>query len=141
MSSQGLAPPNSIVMNKEDVNKFEKVQGQIDGLYKEIGLLSKKSPNDAVNKFKLKFINQILEEANGLLQGAYKPLEGFDKFDDEDLPTNSDVTMIFEQYLSCFEKLRSDNITTKQYVTGWFWIVDGEASNIKTSTPKKLNNK
>ena len=125
-------------MTKEDIDKFEKIQSQINGLYKEISILGKKSPNDAVNKFKLKFINQILEAANTLLEGKYKPLEGFEKFEDDDLPTNSDATMVFEQYLSCLEKLRSDNVTTKEYHSGWFWIVDGEASDIKTSRPKKL---
>lgn len=126
-------------MNQEEINKFEKVQSQIDGLYKEIGILSKKSPNDAVNKFKLKFINQILEVANNLLTDNYKPLEGFDTFDDEDLPSNSDVTMIFEQYLSCLEKLRSDNVKFKS--VAWYWIVDGELSGIRTTKPLKLKEK
>jgi hypothetical protein len=126
-------------MTEIEVFKFEKIQSQIDGIFKEIGLLSRKSPNDGVNKFKLKFINQLLIDANTLLTDDYKPLQGFDSFDDDDLPTNSDVTMIFEQYLNCLEKLRSDNITTKDYEQGWFWIVDGEASSIKTIKPKKLN--
>ncbi len=72
-------------MEEEEVFKFEKVQGQIEGLYKEIGLLSKKSPNDTVNKFKLKFINQLLIIANSLLTGDYKPLEGFETFEEERL--------------------------------------------------------
>jgi hypothetical protein len=97
--------------------------------------------NDAVNKFKLKFINQILVETNTLLKEEYKPLEGFNSFEEDELPTNSDVTMIFEQYLSCLEKLRSDNITTVEYKMGWFWIIEGEPSEIKTSKPKKLNDK
>jgi len=126
-------------MTRKEVFLFEKIQGQIDGLYKEIGLLSRKSPNDAVNKFKLKFINQLLVDANQLLSGNYKPLEGFDFFDENDLPTNSDVTMIFEQYLNCFEKLRSDNITLSY--GDWLWMVDGKESNIETSRPKKLSNK
>lgn len=126
-------------MTEEDVNKFEKVQSQIDGLYKEIGILSKKSPNDAVNKFKLKFINQILTEANSLLIDNYKPLDGFDKFEDDDIPSNSDVTMIFEQYLNCFEKLRSDNIKVQS--GWWYWLVEGEVSDIRTTKPYKLNEK
>lgn len=128
-------------MTESDINTFEKVQSQINGLYKEVSILGKKSPNDAINKFKLKFINQILEAANTLLVGDYKPLNGFEKFDDDELPTNSDATMVFEQYLSCLEKLRSDNVTTKEYHVGWFWIIDGEASDIKTSRPKKLIDK
>lgn len=123
-------------MTEKEVNKFEKIQGQIEGLYKEIGILSKKSPNDAINKFKLKFINQILVETNLLLIDDYKPLEGFEVFEEDDLPSNSDVTMIFEQYLNCLEKLRADNII-QDYGT-WYWVIDEEQSNLRTSTPKKL---
>jgi len=126
-------------MTEEDVNKFEKVQSQLEGLYKEIGILSKKSPNDAVNKFKLKFINQILIQANSILTDLYLPLDGFESFEEDDLPSNSDVTFIFEQYLNCLEKLRSDNVT--QTNIRWYWIIDGEESDIKTSEPKKLKNK
>lgn len=120
-----------MVMTEEKINKFEKAQAQIEGLYKEIGILSKKSPNDAVSKFKLKFINQLLEEANSLLTDSYIPFDGFEIFDEDDLPTNSDVTMILEQYLNCLEKLRNDNIKANSGY--WFWIIDGEISSIRTS--------
>jgi hypothetical protein len=126
-------------MEEEEIFKFEKIQGQIEGFYKEIGILSRKSPNDAVNKFKLKFINQLLTEANILLSGDYKPLEGFDIFDEEDLPSNSDVTMIFEQYLNCLEKLRADNIQKESIY--WYWLVEGELSEHRTTIPTKLKDK
>jgi hypothetical protein len=126
-------------MSEEEIFKFEKIQGQIEGVYKEIGLLSRKSPNDAVNKFKLKFINQLLIESNNLLKDSYKPLEEFDKFEEEDLPTNSDVTMIFEQYLNCLEKLRADNIQQKQ--GSWYWTLGGEVSSHRTSMPVKIKSK
>ena len=126
-------------MNKEEIDKFEKIFSQIEGLHKEIGILAKKTPNDAINKFKLKFINQILEEANGILVDSYKPLEGFEVFEIDEVPSNSDATFIFEQYLNCLEKLRGDNIT--QGVGRWYWIIDGEKSEIKTSEPRKLKNK
>lgn len=48
-------------MKKEDVERFEKVTGQLDGVYEEITSLSKKSPNDGVNKFKLRLVNKVLE--------------------------------------------------------------------------------
>jgi hypothetical protein len=126
-------------MTEEEVNKFEKIQGQIEGLYTEIGTLSKKSPNDALNKFKLKFINQLLVLANGFLIDDYKPLEGFEKFEDDEIPTNSDVTIILEQYLNCFEKLRSDNIIG---ISGyWYWKINEKASTIRTVKPQKLKEK
>ena len=123
-------------MTEEEINQFEKTQSQINGLYNEIGLLSKKNPNDAVNKFKLKFINQTISESNELLGEEYKPYLDFDKFEEEELPTTSDVTMMLEQYLNCLEKLRSDNL---EYSVGtYYWLVDGEISDIKTAHPQKF---
>jgi len=127
-------------MTEEEINKFEKIQGQIKGLYNEIGTLSKKNPNDALNKFKLKFINQLLVLSNAFLIGDYKPLEGFEQFEDDDLPTASDVTVILEQYLNCFEKLRSDNIYQER-TRAWHWLVNGKPSEIRTTTPEKLREK
>ena len=131
-------------MNKQDINNFEKTQSQLEGLLVEVTNLVKKSPNDGVNKFKLKFINEIILNSNVILGKAYKPLASFEKFDEDDLPSNSDVTFILSQYLSCFEKLRSDNIYRVQEYDGnkyfyeWFWIVDKSKSTIKTSPPKKI---
>jgi len=131
-------------MTKEDVNNFEKVQSQLEGLLIELTTLAKKSPNDGVNKFKLKFINEIISYGNKILGKAYKPLDSFVQFDEDDLPSNSDVSFILSQYLSCFEKLRSDNIYRKseydgnKYLYEWFWIVDKSNSEIKTSPPEKI---
>lgn len=61
-------------MTKEDVNNFEKVQSQLEGLLTEVTTLAKKSPNDGVNKFKLKFINEIISSGNKILGKVYKPL-------------------------------------------------------------------
>ncbi|MCK9436890.1 MAG: hypothetical protein PHY68_10940 [Proteiniphilum sp.] len=123
-------------MTEEEVNQFEKTQSQLNGLHIEIGLLSKKNPNDAVNKFKLKFINKTIEESNELLGEEYKPYQEFEKFEEEDMPTTSDVTMMLEQYLNCLEKLRSDNL---EYGTGsYYWVIDGEISDIKTANPFKF---
>ena len=51
-------------MKKQDVDNFEKLSGQLISIYDEISLLSKKNPNDAVNKFKLKFINDLVKKSN-----------------------------------------------------------------------------
>ena len=131
-------------MKRIDVHLFEKIQTQLEGLLSEITLLAKKSPNDAVNKFKLKFINEILSGANKILGKTYKPLESFNGFDEDDLPSNSDVTFILSQYLNCLEKLRADNILQEQiydgnkYIYEWFWKIDSGKSDIKTAPPKKI---
>jgi hypothetical protein len=131
-------------MNNNEINNFEKTQTQLEGLLTEITILARKSPNDGVNKFKLKFINEIILSGNKILGATYKPLDSFEKFDEDDLPSNSDVTFILSQYLNCFEKLRADNIYIEQkydgnkYIFEWYWFVNKSKSKIKTSPPKKI---
>ena len=131
-------------MKTEEINKFEKVQSQLEGLLTEMTNLVKKSPNDLLNKFKLKLINEVLDDSNNILGDEYKPLSYFEKFDEDDLPSNSDVSFILSQYLSCFEKLRADNIYRKQKYDGskyfyeWYWVVENKQSGIKTASPKKI---
>jgi len=126
-------------MTQEEVDLFEKLQAQLEGLYNEISALSKKSQNDALNKFKLKFVNQILTESNILLEDDYRPFADFSTFDENDLPTNSDVAMMLTQYLNCFEKLRVDNIVKElKFPQYWYWIVDKKRSDSRTHGPKNL---
>jgi hypothetical protein len=129
-------------MTKEQVDTFEKLQAQLGGLHTEITALSKKSQNDALNKFKLKFINQILADANKLLGEKYKPFGDFDLFDENEMPTNSDAAMMLNQYLNCFEKLRADNIRREEkFPQHWYWLIDGELSTIRTVIPNIIKEK
>jgi len=121
-------------MNKSDVDVFEKLSGQLISVYEEISLLSKKNPNDAVNKFKLNFLNKLLNDANKFLTDKYKPFDDFDIFEEDDIPQNSDIVFILSQYLQCFEKLRSDNVVTER--GNWYWDIND--SKIATVKPKRL---
>ena len=116
--------------SQEEVIQFEKIQTQIKGLYNEIGILSKKNPNDAVNGFKLKLINQSLKKANDILKDK-KPYSDFDVFSDDDMPSVSDVVMILEQYYSALEKMRCANIQSQ--FGYWYWTINGKISNIETN--------
>lgn len=135
-------------MDREGVDRFEKLTGQIESLYDEVSLLSKKSPNDAVSKFKLGFVNKLLKAANEFLGDEYRPFDEFSVFDPDDLPQNSDVVFILGQYLQCFEKVRADNV--RRFSEGWRWALylpdDPNASEkgwvyIPTVQPKRLRGK
>lgn len=131
-------------MKKEDVDLFEKINGQMEALHTEISALARKSSIDGINPFKLKFINQVLTEANNLLRDKYKPFTDFEIFDVDNMPSNSDVTMILAQYLICLETLRSDNIKLGGRIGHqfyWIWIVKEQDLKIKTAPPKKLKAK
>lgn len=123
-------------MTEEQIHDFEKLQAQLESLHKEISVLTKKSQNDALNKFKLKFVNKAINEANTILGKKYKPFDDFDLFEEDDIPTNSDINLMIGQYLNCLEKLRSDNIMREG--RRWLWVCNGETSQILTSPPLKI---
>ena len=120
-------------MKKENIDKFEKLHFQIKNIYSELGILSKKSPDSAINKFKLKFVNQLLTQANTLLDEQYKPFADFDLFEEEDIPSNSDVVLVLSQYIQCLEKLKMDNV--KMLSGNWYWIIPNSKEQIKTTHP------
>lgn len=127
-------------MKEKDIEQFEKVDAQLQSVFEEIGELAKKKPDDGINKFKLKIINGLISEANVVLGDKNLPISSFSQFDDDDVPTNSDVILVCGQYLSRLEKLRSDNIV--QGMMGkWYWKIEGRESPIRTAPPKKINSK
>lgn len=123
--------------SKGEVENLEKLIGQLQGLHDEITQLVKKSPNDALNPFKLKLVNNVLESANALLRDRYRPFDDFDRFDLDDLPSNSDVTMILAQYMEQAERFRSDNVG-RDPLGRWYYQVDGKLSDIPSKAPTRV---
>ena len=120
-----------------DVRCFEKHEAQLQGLYAEIDQLAKKRPNDAVNKFKLRLFNQVLDLGNEILTDQYKPFSDFSQFDEDELPSNSDVALMLSQYLISLDNLRSDNVENDD--DQWQWVVTGDVP-IPTRQPRKYRN-
>ena len=113
---------------KADIEVLEKTKGQLRVIHQEISILSKKSPNDAVNVFKLRLINSILKAANGLLGESYRPLAGFEEFDEDDLPSTSDVAFVVAQYMEEIGRFRSAHIVLHDYER--VYVLSGKPSNI-----------
>jgi hypothetical protein len=85
-------------MTRKQISTFEALQGQLQSFHQEFTTLTKKSPNDAVNKFKLGLANATLRDTNTFLGNSGRPFASFDQFNEESLPTNSDVLMIISQF-------------------------------------------
>ena len=122
--------------DRSEVERLEKLVGQLQGLHSEISLLAKKSPNDAVNKFKLGLINNIIKSGNDVLGTEYVPFDGFGGFDADDLPSTSDVALVLSQYIEEAERYRSDNV--KYYGGDWYDLVDGRMSDILSCPLSKV---
>ena len=127
-------------MKHADVDTFEKLKAQLDSIYQEMSMLAKKSPNDAVNTFKIKFVNATLTQCNEFFSERYRPFSDFETFSVDELPSNSDVTFIVSQYIECAEKLRADNIKEGDFGQ-WYWKTDGGGEKVRTHAPKKITSK
>ncbi len=123
-------------MTRDEVDTFDKLSAQLDSLHQELSVLVKKAPNDAVNAFKIKFVNATLTLCNAFFGDKYKPFASFEQFSVDDLPSNSDVTFIVSQYIECAEKFRTDNI--RMEAGWWFWQITGKGDPIRTASPKVL---
>ena len=131
-------------MRRADIDIFEKLTAQLGSLYQEISALAKKSPNDAINTFKLQFVNGALAKCNEFLGQRHRPFSEFEVFSSDDIPSSSNVTFILSQYIACAEKLRADNIYCRY--DNWYWNIEGadpedEEGRIETPPPKKLARK
>ncbi len=115
---------------KEDVEALERLIGQLQGLHTEIAQLAKKAPNDAVNAFKLKLINKVINAGNAVLGEGYRPFTEFEEFDVDDVPTNSDVTLILSQYMEQTDTHRTHNV---EIITGhgWAYTVSDSARSMR----------
>ena len=127
MPNSRASSRRSATLTTADVTSFSKLVAQMQALKDEIALLSKSKPNDALNNFKLGFVNEKLSAANKLLTGDFAPSESFTVFDPEKLPTNSDVVFVLAQYLACFGRWRTAHVYYDQADFKWHWSVsDGE---------------
>lgn len=124
----------------EEVEKLEKIIGQLQGAHAEISILAKKSPADSLNSFKMNLINNVIKASNEVLGAKYKPFDHFDQFESDDLPSNSDVAMILAQYMEEAERYRSDNVIYQEFV-GWVYKVNGKPSGIQSGPPSKIGRK
>lgn len=119
-------------LTPQDVDRFLKLQAQMQELLARMTAISGKAPDQAINKFKLSVINEQLKIANDILVEQARPFESFETFDETALPSNSDVVVVLSQYLACLETWRSAHIVYKDYV--WMWNV-ADGSIMKTERP------
>ena len=121
-----------------EVARFLKLQTQMRELLARMTSISSKTPDMAVNKFKIAMINEQLRIANEILVDKARPFGSFEVFDDVSLPTNSDVIIVLSQYLACLENWRSDHVAFDEDQDQWHWDTVGDEM-ITTKPPSNRN--
>lgn len=120
--------------SKDEIDKFIKLIVQIEKILYEFDALSKKKPDNVLNKFKLELVNTVLKSANEIINKENKPFPNFDEFGEEEIPTNSDVVMILSQYMACLDKFRHEN-TVRDEDGDWVWVIKGKVSRVTAPHP------
>lgn len=123
-------------MKMSDISRFERLEAQLTQLHTEMGGLSKSKPDNLINGFKLRIVNELLGDANELLEQKYRPLVGFIIFDEAELPSNSDVLLVLGQYLEGLEAWRSAHVEFDQADFVWYWSVKG-SKRIQAKAPTR----
>lgn len=110
---------------KEHAVELTKLRPELTEALNDFKELSKKKPHESVNKFKLKFVNKIILKANTILTEERLPDDEFEAFNEDEIPSNSDVVLMLNQYSAALKRLYQD-AGIFQYSTLKGWIVNGE---------------
>ena len=81
-------------------------------------------------------INRVIEAANVILGQAYNPIEGFELFDEDNLPSTSDVVFVVAQYLEEIERYRHDNVVVHDDVR--VYVLDGRPSKVSQDPTRRV---
>lgn len=107
------------------VREFEQLKNQLKTFYEELSILSKKTPDAPLNKFKLKFLNDTLKKVNSILGNTHRPFPDFEMFSDDELPSSSDAVLMLSHYQKSMEQFRSDH-SRRTLVAGSQWCLKGD---------------
>lgn len=105
-------------MKKEEIERYEELLSKLVSIKNDVAQLSSKKPSEQLNKFKIKYINEVLGKINELI-GSDKPYDDFDLFDEVALPTNSDALMIINLYLNGMHRFKIHNSSDRSVDIDW----------------------
>ncbi len=109
---------NDINLTDSEVDNYLMLSELLNSIYLEMKELSKKKPDEPLNKFKVSKINLILFDLTKHLtnEPTAKYLE---VLDNESLPTNSDAILIIGQFKAAMKRYKDKN--TNPYGK-WFTV-------------------
>lgn len=91
----------------------------LEAMYGEFKELSKKKPDAAVSKSKIKIVNRLLERVRTILNDE-EVIDFLDILDEDDMPQASDVTLILSQYRAAMGAFKEKHYGWNGEDHSWF---------------------
>ena len=91
----------------------------LEAMYAEFKEISKKKPDSAVSKSKMKIVNRLLEKVRTVLSDE-ESIGFLDILDEDDVPQASDVTLILSQYVAAMNAFRDKHYGWNGAYHVWF---------------------
>ncbi len=100
----------------EKAELYEITMPLLQAMYREFKELSKKKPEGAVGKVKIKVVNRLLTKCQEVLE-AEASIDYLDVLDEDDVPQNSDVVLTLSQYVAAMQQFRSTYYEYNKWTT------------------------
>jgi hypothetical protein len=112
---------NSTTTDKVDI--YEVTMPLLRAMYSEFKEFSKKKPDEAVSKAKIRVVNRLLVQCQKVLESEAS-IDYLDILDEDDVPQNSDVVLMLSQYVTAMNQFRITYYREKGYGYDAEWIVE-----------------
>ena len=102
-------PGNSVSFGfttAEKAAKHDDLMPLLNSMFREFQELSKKKPDGALNKRKVEIVNRLLRDIHGIILKGESTSGYLDLLDEDDLPQNSDVTLILGQTVAAMDAFK-----------------------------------
>jgi len=100
----------------EKAELYEITMPLLQAMYREFKELSKKKPEGAVGKVKIKVVNRLLTKCQEVLE-AEASIDYLDVLDEDDVPQNSDVVLTLSQYVAAMQQFQSTYYKYNEWTT------------------------
>jgi hypothetical protein len=100
----------------EKAELYEITMPLLQAMYREFKELSKKKPEGAVGKVKIKVVNRLWTKCQEVLE-AEASIDYLDVLDEDDVPQNSDVVLTLSQYVAAMQQFQSTYYKYNEWTT------------------------
>ncbi|GJM16891.1 MAG: hypothetical protein DHS20C13_22180 [Thermodesulfobacteriota bacterium] len=116
-----MAEEEQQLPSEKEVKQYFVLMAMLAAQKKELDLLSRKKPDEALNPRKVMMVNRVLKPLNEIMK--HEPSYPFlDVLDDSELPTNSDVVLIISQYEKAIYQFRGKYFVKDEYLRISRWM-------------------